>query len=419
MKTEMNKRQIPVRIIFSIVLLVLISRALLLFTGYLGMNLFSQFSAVPTYQQHAPGSLSEWTLKLPQELTSTKKLELEDFIKFDTYSYLKIAAEGYDQYRMGEAHTAANWVFFPLYPLLIYLVGKVLWINPAIIGMILSNLCLIAAFVYMYFIALQRGLNERQARAVLLLAICYPASLYYSVPYTESLFLLLSAASIYYAGNKQYAWAFIAASLSTVTRVPGFVNLFFVIGTIGLNEGLKWSWRYVKWGAYSLLSLVPMGIFLLHMKIVSGDALAPFHEQSLHWFRYTTQPFKNYIGYLQQPYFNTSDGWDNGFIAFTLSTALFLVFIVYFIMHVKRMLRERHELLFFVYGVLLIVIPFSSQPLFLVSVVRYMMVSLPLYYYIVTLTSKWESARLFYIMLFMILQVIMTIGYFNGYYFVI
>ncbi|MEW9699888.1 mannosyltransferase family protein [Paenibacillus sp. SI8] len=416
---DRSKKRIPVRIILSIVLLVLVSRALMLFTGYVGMNLFSQYSSAPVYQQNAPGSMSEWTMKLPQEMESTRKLQLEDFIKFDTYSYLKIATEGYDRYRMNESHTAANWVFFPLYPLLIYLIRLIIRVEPAVVGIVISNLCLIAALVYMYFIALQRGLTERQARTVLLLVIFYPASLYYSVPYTESLFLLLSAASIYYAGNRQYALAFLAASLSTVTRVPGFVNLAFVIGTVGLNEGQKWTWRYAKWALYSLLSLIPMGIYLLHMKAVTGDLLAPFHEQSLHWFRYTTQPFKNYVGFLKKPYFATLDGWDNGLIAFTISTAVFLLFIVYFLVHVKHIFRNGHELLFFGYGVLLIVIPFSSQPLFLVSVVRYMMVSIPLYYYAVTLTSKWESSRLFYFMLFMILQVVMTIGYFNGYYFVI
>ncbi len=152
-----------VNVILSIVLLVLISRALMLFTGYIGMNLFSKSSQVPVYMQNVPGTLSKWTVKLPGELASTEKLKLEDFIKFDTYSYLKIATQGYDKFQMDEPHTAANWVFFPLFPLLIFLVGKIFWFEPAIVGMIVSNLCLLGALIYIYFIALQRGLSERQA----------------------------------------------------------------------------------------------------------------------------------------------------------------------------------------------------------------------------------------------------------------
>ncbi|MCY9663849.1 hypothetical protein M5X11_02460 [Paenibacillus alginolyticus] len=418
LQEKVPKRR-KVNVILSIVLLVLFSRALMLFTGYIGMNLFTKSSQVPMYMQNVPGTLSKWTLKLPGELASTEKLKLEDFIKFDTYSYLKIATQGYDKFRMDEPHTAANWVFFPLFPLMIFLLGKIFWFEPAIVGMIVSNLCLLGALIYIYFIALQRGFSERQAGTVLLLIVIYPSSLYYTLPYTESLFLLLSAASIYYAGSKQYALAFIAASLSTVTRVPGFINLAFVMGSVFMDEGFKWTWRYLKWSLYSLLSLIPIGIYLLHMRIVTGDFLAPFHEQSLHWFRYTTIPFINYVRYLKKPYFSTPDGWDNGFIAFTVSTAVFVVFLSYLFAHLKKLMTNKHELLFFVYGLLLIVIPFSSQPLFLVSVVRYMMVSIPFYFYLVKLTEKWENARIFYMMLFMILQVFETIGFFNGYYFVI
>jgi Gpi18-like mannosyltransferase len=411
--------RITSKIIWSILLLMLISRGLLLFTGYIGMNLFSKYTTVPVYQENVPGSLSQWKQKLPGSINETEYLKLEDFIKFDTYAYLKIATEGYDKVSMDQPHTAANWVFFPLYPLLIYLAGFVLWQHPAIIGIILSNVFLFAALTYVYRIALQRGLSEKQAGAVLFLILIYPSSLYFSIPYTESLFLLLSAAAVYYATNKQYAWAFLAASLSTVTRVPGFINLAFVLGSVLIDGGFRITKNHFKWLLYSLLSLVPMGAYLLHMKGLTGDLLAPFHEQSLHWYRYTTTPFKNYIGFILHPYFSTQDGWDNGFIAFIVSSAVFLVFIVYLIMHAKSMARDLRKLLFFVYGVMLIVIPFSSQPLFLVSVVRYMMVSIPFYIFLVSLTDKRDKVLMFYQMLFFILQVIVTIAYFNGFYFVI
>jgi Gpi18-like mannosyltransferase len=407
------------KILVSVLLLVLISRILILFTGYVGMNLFNKYTTVPVYEETAPGSLSKWKQKLPQTMDETEIMKLEDFIKFDTYAYMNIATKGYDNVKIDQPHTAANWVFFPLYPLLIYLLGFVLWLHPAIIGIILSNLCLFAALVYVYRIALQRGLSEKQAGAVLFLILIYPSSLYFSIPYTESLFLLLSAASIYYATNKQYALAFLAASLSTVTRVPGFINLGFVVGSVLLDGGFRITKNHFKWALYLLLSFVPMGLYLLHMKSLTGDFLAPFHEQSLNWYRYTTTPFKNYIGFLKQPYFSTPDGWDNGLIAFIVSTAIFLVFIVYLVVHAKSMVRDMRQLLFFVYGALLIVIPFSSQPLFLVSVVRYMMVSIPFFIFLVSLTGKREKVLLFYQMLFFILQVIVTIAYFNGFYFVI
>jgi Gpi18-like mannosyltransferase len=407
------------KILLSILLIVLISRAMLLFTGYLGINLFAKYSEIPTYQSGGSGSSNQWTLKLPEDLGATRKLKLEDFMKFDTYSYVKIAKAGYDQSRMDEPHTAANWVFFPLFPLLLFLIGKLFWVHPVVLGIILSNLFLFIALVYLFLICLQRGFSERQARTVTFLVLIYPSSLYFSVPYTESLFLLLSAASIYYASNKQYALAFLAASLSTVTRMPGFINLAFVLGNVCLDQDFRLSKAYHKWALYSFLSLVPLGAYLFYMYRVTGDFLAPFHEQSLNWFRYTTVPFKNYIAYLQHPYFSTPDGWDNGLIAFTISTAVLLVFIVYFIVHFKTMFRDLRQLLFYVYGALLIIIPFSSQPYYLVSIIRYLMVCIPFYIYLVSLTDKRENALRFYQILFITINVIITIASFNGYYFVI
>jgi Gpi18-like mannosyltransferase len=362
------------KILLSIIVLVVISRGLMLFTGYIGLNLFSKYSTVASYEQNVPGSLSQWKQKLPGDLETTQPLTLGDFIKFDTYSYLKIATQGYDKVRMDEPHTAANWVFFPLYPLLIFLVGKLLLLEPVLIGIIISNLFLIVALVYIFLVCLQKGLTEKQAGTAIFMILIYPSSLYFSVPYTESLFLLLSAASLYYASDKKYALAFLAAGLSTVTRVPGFINLAFVLGSVLLDEGFRFSRNYVKYSLYFLLSLVPMGLYLLHMKSLTGDLWAPFHEQSLHWFRYTTVPFKNVISYIQHPYFSTPDGWDNGLIAFSVTVVILIIFIGYFIVHIKAMFRDMRQLLFYVYGAMLIIIPFSSQPYFLVSVVRYMMV---------------------------------------------
>ncbi|TMV44125.1 hypothetical protein FE783_33590 [Paenibacillus mesophilus] len=404
----------------SILLLLIISRIMILFTGYVGNNLFSAYTEETPYERQYAGVVPNYTMKLPFDLYDTRLPNLKDFVKFDSFAYLNIAANGYDAYRIDEPHSPANWVFFPLYPLLIFALGKAValigTVNPAILGGILSNLLFFLALIYLYAICLQQRLDERKARTVLILMLLYPTSIFYSLPYTESLFLMLSAASIYYACDKKYALAFLAASLSTVTRVPGFINLFFVLGTVVLDEGFTFSKRYFRYALYSLLSLIPMGIYLLYMKWLTGDLLAPFHEQ-ISWYRLSAVPFANYINYFIKPYFMAPGGWDNGLIAFVISTAVFIVYLGYLIVQWKKLFREPKQLLMWVYGALLIIIPFSSQPWYLASVVRYMMICIPFFLYLVKMTEKRENLLFVYQMLFVVIHVITTIGFFNDYYF--
>lgn len=408
------------RTFVSIFILVIVSRILILFTGYVGTNLFASYTEPPTYMSQGVNGVPETIMSHPIDLSDTKFPELKDFVKFDSFAYWNIAANGYDAYRIDEPHPPANWVFFPLYPILLSAVSAIAkWVDvesPAITGGILSNILLIAALVYVYGICLQQQLDERRARTVLILMLLFPTSIFYSLPYTESLFLFLSAASIYYATDKRYALAFLVAGLSTVTRVPGFINLFFVGGTLLLNEGFSCFKRYVRLIGYALLSLVPMAVYLLYMRWLTGDWMAPFHEQS-QWYRQSAAPFANYVHYFQKPYFMAPGGWDNGFIAFVMSTAVFLVYLAFLAFKAKQLVREPKQLLMWVYGALLIVIPFSSQPWYLASVVRYMMICIPFYLYLVKLTDKRENVLFLYQLLFVILHVITVIGFFNDYYF--
>ncbi|TNJ62146.1 hypothetical protein FE784_31815 [Paenibacillus hemerocallicola] len=408
------------KLMLSLLLLLLISRVMLLFTGYVGNNLFSTYTEPSAYEQQYPGVMPDYAMKLPFDLSDTKLFTLKQFVKFDSFAYLNIAANGYDDYRIDEPHPPANWVFFPLYPIILSVIGQAVSllgaVNPAIIGGILSNILLFFALVYIYAIGLQQQLSENKARTMLILMLIFPTSLFYSLPYTESLFLLLSAASIYYASDKRYALAFLAASLSTVTRVPGFINLFFVMGTVVLDVGFTFSKRYIRYALYSLLSLIPMGAYLVYMKWLTGDVLAPFHEQ-VSWYRLTAIPFENYVNYFTKPYFMAPGGWDNGFIAFVISTAVFLVYLAFLITQWKKLFRDPKQLLMWVYGALLIVIPFSSQPWYLASVVRYLMICIPFFLYLIKLTDKRENVLFAYQMLFVVTNVITTIGFFNDYYF--
>lgn len=400
--------------------LVLISRILLYMVGFLGVNLFPQYTMKPAYEAVIqPFGQTHDVMKLPERLSETKVLRLPDFFKFDSYFYLQIAEEGYDRYQLAETHPPANWVFFPLYPLLVSTIADwTPWWTTATVGMVLSNALLVAALYFLQLTALQRGLAEGQARSLLFTLLIYPASIYFSLMYTESLFLCLSAATIYFSVTKRYGLALFAAGLSTVTRVPGVANLLFAAGSLLLDKGFKYTWRDLRYVLYGLLSLAPLGAYFLYMKQLTGSYLAPIHEQA-NWGREQAAPFQSYLHYLKQPYFILEGGWDNGFISFAIATAVLLVFVIYALLHARSLIRSPAELLFFLYGTALLVIPFSSSPAFLTSIVRYLMVSIPFYFYLQDLMRRHILVRQLAIGFLLTLQVVITLCFVNDYFFVV
>ncbi|MGB8956931.1 MAG: mannosyltransferase family protein [Tumebacillaceae bacterium] len=397
-----------------ILALLLLSRFAVYGSGYLGMNLFPNYTKEPEYVTMVQGGETVRQLKLPHLLSETKVPSTDTTWKFDTNFYTKIATEGYDKYRMDEKHSAANWVFFPLYPLLLYLARKVVsWLNPLEMGVLLSNLYLFGALVYLYLICRERGMQKGPARMALFFLLLYPTSVYLSVPYTESLFLLLSCGAVYHALKGQYLLAFLLGGLSGATRIVGFINVFFVAGHVLVTK--QFRWRHLL---YAALSGVPLLSFFLYMKKLTGDFLAPIHEQSVNWFRGTTVPFGSYVNWLREPYLIGSGGWDNGLIEFAVATVVFAAFAGYAVMQGKRMWRDLGEGLFFLYGVLLIAVPFSSGES-MTSIPRYLMSCVPLYVYLAAIGQRFELVRMGTVLFFVMLNVFFTVGYFNDYFFVV
>lgn len=78
-----------------------------------------------------------------------------------------------------------------------------------------------ALYLLSRLVALELGFGPRKVTLILLAA--FPGSLYFSAPYSESLFLLTSVASFYAARRGHWVWAGVAAGLASGTRAIGVV----------------------------------------------------------------------------------------------------------------------------------------------------------------------------------------------------
>ena len=222
---------------------------------------------------------------------------------WDCYWYGDIALKGYQAYpeqlNFGGPAGIANWAFFPLYPLFIGLLQRLTSIGPAMLGAIISPLLTLGAVLLSW--PLFKG--DRCAYwlfAVLLLV--GPFSFYFSILYSESLFLCLTVLAFVLLQRRDYPGAGFAAALLSATRIVGVLFVFSLVVEAYRehreNGGKVLSFHRTVLRRSDLILgvlLAPLGLFafmvLLHR--VTGDALAFAHIQRA-WDRMVGNP----IGYL-------------------------------------------------------------------------------------------------------------------------
>ena len=189
--------------------------------------------------------------------------------------------------------------FFPLYPLLVRSFAQ-LFGGPiskealSVFAPLLSLLFLPFALYFVYHIA-QDGWGERVARGTVLILAFFPTTFFLNAAYTESLFLALSAGSLWAMRvRKDLLLACVLAGFASATRNVGlflFVPLLYEwIRSGGLERGRE-RWR----GLY--LALVPSGLlaYMGYLWVRFGDPFL-FYSAQQNWGRRATGPLATVSG---------------------------------------------------------------------------------------------------------------------------
>jgi hypothetical protein len=228
----------------------------------------------------------------------------------DANWYMSIAANGYER-RAFENSIYHNWAFFPLYPLLLRAAS---WVTGefTLTGMLISHLFFFFALILLHKTALAFGLDvEAAGRAIFYLAI-FPVSYFFSLPVTESLFLLLTTASFYFAKRERWWIAGLCGALASATRLTGVL----LLPTLAV---LYWqTYRHFWPPRKSLLAvcLVPAGLFafMIYLHAITGNALA-FKGALAAWGRTTGFFLMPLLRYLRHP-FVIIGPWNPHFLNF-------------------------------------------------------------------------------------------------------
>lgn len=131
----------------------------------------------------------------------------------DAQWFLQLATTGY-------SHADNSAAFFPAFPLAVRFVNAVPGIGPLGAGLLVANAAAFGALLLLH--ALTRlELGTAAARRAVLFAALFPTAFFLYAPYTESLFLLASVATFWFARRNQWAWAAVAGALAAATRSVG------------------------------------------------------------------------------------------------------------------------------------------------------------------------------------------------------
>lgn len=315
----------------------------------------------------------------PYHLRGTDNVLLDVFgSRWDTGFYVSIVEEGY----VLEGADLPSVAFFPLLPLLMAAVRLVVG-DAVVAGLLVVNASLLGAAILFYRLVADELGASTATRATWYLLI-FPASLFGSALYTESVFLLAAVGALLAARRNRWGWAAVAGFASALARLHGVI--------VAVVLAVEW-WDRRRRGAvprpaaWGLLSSAapPLGTlaFMAYCRWRFGNPLA-FVEAAAHWARVPRSPYETLRDALVAP----PGGWWRGLLAgrIHLDNWIDLSCVVLFLLLGCWLLAERRwsEGALVVLGVSL---SFGSG--LLMSQRRYMWVLFPAY----ALLARWGERQ--------------------------
>ncbi len=181
---------------------------------------------------------------------------------------------------------AANWAFFPAFPLIanvLNVVGLPSWLSAVLTGKILF------LFATIYFIKFGIAYSNRAKETHLAAAVTLnPYAIYGNAGYSEPLFLLLSCIFFLNLKNNHPVRAGISAALLSATRLVG-ISAFLICIICGQKKIIQGECRRnIILGI--LIAPLGLALFMSYLYFKVGDALAFSHIQ-VAWNRIPENPF--------------------------------------------------------------------------------------------------------------------------------
>ena len=189
---------------------------------------------------------------------------LDVWARWDSDWYLRIAHHGYAK--------GASTAFFPLYPMVVRVLGHVFGGHYVVAGVVVSLAACLGSFALLFSLG-KRLLDGAAAHRSLVLLAVYPMSLFLQAVYAESLYLMLALACFVLAERRRFVGAAAAAGLAMLTRSAGIALLPALV---------VFAWRAEnRMRAFCSLLVAPLifGLWPLLLWHSVSDPFAFLHSQ--------------------------------------------------------------------------------------------------------------------------------------------
>ncbi|MBR0463290.1 MAG: hypothetical protein IJJ23_02755 [Clostridia bacterium] len=221
---------------------------------------------------------------LTDSLSKLFTAAISHWVRWDASSYIDLAHYGYS------ANQPELLAYLPLYPLLVRLVSILCFGHYVFAGFLVSNTSLMLAGFTLYHMV-NDEYGERTARRAVMLLMFAPLSLVFSVPYAESLLLMLTLTSVYSARNRHFLAAGALGALAACTQLIGALVFVPVVMEMlkylrALNLRRRNARRFwllaLSLSGSALLIFAGTGVYLLINHVISRNAFEFINVLKVH-----------------------------------------------------------------------------------------------------------------------------------------
>ena len=291
------------------------------------------------------------------------------WFRWDSAHYNFIATNGYQWIN--------STVFFPLYPLMMRIVSYFIpFDNSTVIaGFFISNFSLLIALFYFYKL-IKLDFSDKISRRAILYLLIFPMSIFLASIYTESLFLMLSIASFYYARKKNYKTSSIFIFFACLTRFAGIFLFISILFEYLYQNNFKLKFLKSRDSFFIYLSSLGLIAYMFFLYIKFQNPFIFVNLQS-EWGRNFSPIWEIFFDSIKYIFINIDKFFTLEYFNNLVKLSYFLLFSVISVFVWKK-IRKSYAL----YMLISIIIPLLSGSM--ASINRYVLVLFPAFILLAT-----------------------------------